>query len=427
MEPEATVEIDAERLREDIEANGAFGAIERDPPRAWGRTVRTGTDANAEARDRLCDRMQSAGLEITIDRVGNILGTWTPPSADPTAEPVVTGSHLDSVPAGGIFDGPLGVYAALEALRGLQASPVEPDRPIGVVSFTEEEGTRFGEGLLGSSVAVGERSVDDALALTDGETTLASALEAIGYNGEGRLDASDWDAFVELHVEQDTTLERAGIDEPGPIGVVTTITGITHLSTELEGVANHAGATAMDERIDALAAAAEVVLDVESAAQKQVETRSETAVGTVGAIDIEPNATNVVPGTATLGVDIRDIDADSIETMVTRAEESLERLEDERGIETDLERELAVAPTPMNERVRAAAHEAGAAADIETIDLPSGAAHDAMMVAGVTDAALLFTPSRHGISHSPTEWTDWQDCAAGAAVLAGTLSRLASK
>ncbi|MDR5672259.1 M20 family metallo-hydrolase [Halalkaliarchaeum sp. AArc-GB] len=430
-----TVEIDAERLRLDLEENGEFGTTERDPPRRWGRTVLAGTSANKAARDRLCGRLGDAGFEVTVDAVGNVLGTWTPPSADPDAAPVVAGSHLDSVPGGGIFDGPLGVYAALEAIRAMQAGDVEPDRPVGVVSFTEEEGQRFGEGLLGSSVAAGDRSVAEARSLSDGgavtgeETTLGEALAEIGYDGEGRLDVGEWHAFLELHVEQDTVLEQAAVeserDGPGPVGVVTTITGITHVTAELVGEANHAGATGMEERLDALAAAAEFVLDVEESARELADGYSETAVGTVGSIDVEPNATNVVPGRATLGVDVRDVEAESTRRILADAEESLARIETERGVETSMERTLDVSPTPMSDRLREAADRAGTDAEIETLDLPSGAAHDAMMVARATDAALLFAPSRNGISHSPREWTDWDDCAAGAAVLAGALARLA--
>lgn len=425
-ETEPPIEIDAERLRVDLEENGRFGTIERDPPVKWGRTVLTGTEANRAARDRLCERLTDAGLEVTVDAVGNILGTWTPASADSGAAPVVAGSHLDSVPEGGIFDGPLGVYAALEAVRAMQERGVAPERPIGVACFTEEEGQRFGEGLLGSSVAAGNRSVDDALALSDGETRLEEALETVGYTGEGRLDASAWHAFVELHVEQNTTLEQAalGADGPGPVGVVTTITGITHATAELVGEPNHAGATAMDERLDALTAAAEFVLDVEDSAREIAKETSETAVGTVGSIDIEPDATNVVPGRARLDVDVRDVVAESMEQIVHDAEESLSRLERERGVDATLERSLDVPPTPMNDRLREAGHGAGADAGIQTLDLPSGAAHDAMMVADVTDASLLFVPSRNGISHSPREWTDWEDCAAGAAVLAGAMTRV---
>ncbi|MXR42792.1 hydantoinase/carbamoylase family amidase [Halobaculum sp. WSA2] len=414
------ITVDADRLRDDIEATAAFGDIDAGEGR--GRTVLVGTEANRRAREYLLDRMEDAGLDVTVDAVGNVAGTWTPDGADPEAAPVAAGSHLDSVPEGGIFDGPLGVYSALEAVRSMQDAGVSPEHPVTVVSFTEEEGQRFADGLLGSSVTVGERSVEEALALTDDDgVTLEEALEDIGFRGEGRLDAAEWDAWYELHIEQDTTLEEAGV----PVGVVTTITGITHLDVEIRGEANHAGATHMHDRTDALAAAAELVLDVETAANEVVEASSDSAVGTVGSLDVSPNATNVVPGRVEAGVDVRDVEYESMETVVGAVEETLDRIEDERGVEAAFERPFDLRPTPMAERLREAAHRAGDAAGIGTMDLHSGAAHDTMHVADATDAALLFAPSRDGISHNPREWTDWDDCAAATRVLAGALAETA--
>ncbi|NEU58134.1 Zn-dependent hydrolase [Halorussus sp. MSC15.2] len=411
--------VDAERLRTDIERNAEFGDVESDEGR--GRTVLTGTEANRHAREYLVSRLEDAGLDVRIDAVGNVAGRWTPESADPDADPVAAGSHLDSVPEGGIFDGPLGVYAALEAVRAMQEAGAEPTRPVEVVSFTEEEGQRFASGLLGSSVAAGERSVEDALALeADDGTTLETALTDIGFRGEGRLDAGDWDAWLELHVEQSERLADAGV----PVGVVTAITGITHCEVTIRGEADHAGATPMGDRTDALAAASEFVLDVERAANEVVAGESDTAVGTVGSFGVRPNATNVVPGEVTAGVDVRDVDRDAIDEIVQRARRSLARLERERGVETDLRRPFDLAPTPMSDRVRTAAHDASAAAGIETLDLHSGAAHDTMHVAEVTDAGLLFAPSRDGISHNPKEWTDWDDCATATRVLADALAKL---
>jgi N-carbamoyl-L-amino-acid hydrolase len=414
------MDVDRERLREDIEENAEFGRISAEEGR--GRTVLTGTEANREARERLVGRLEDAGLDVRIDAVGNIAGRWTPESADPDAAPVAAGSHLDSVPEGGIFDGPLGVYAALEAVRAMQDAGVEPTRPVEVVSFTEEEGQRFASGLLGSSVAVGERTLEEALALeaSDG-TTLEDALEAMGFRGEGRLDAGEWDGWLELHVEQSERLESADV----PVGVVTAITGITHCEATVRGEADHAGATPMDDRTDALAAASEFVLDVEQAANEVVAESSDTAVGTVGSFDVRPNATNVVPGAVEMGVDIRDVERESMEEIVSRARESLDRLEGERGVETEFARPFDLEPTPMSDRVRRAAHDAGERAGIETMDLHSGAAHDTMHVAEKTDAGLLFAPSRDGISHNPKEWTDWDDCATATRVLAGALADLA--
>lgn len=409
--------VDETRLRDDIEANARHGRVE--VPDGQGRTVLTGTEANRNAREMLVKRMEAAGLDVTIDAVGNIAGEWCPESADEDAAPVAAGSHIDSVPEGGIFDGPLGVYAALEAIRAMRGAGIEPARPLVVVSFTEEEGQRFADGLLGSSVAVGDRTVEEALAIEDDDgVTLEEALETIGFRGDGRIDASEWEAWFELHIEQDTRLEREDV----PVGVVTTITGITHCEVEVLGEANHAGATPMAERTDALAAASEVVLDVEAAANDVVEQESETAVGTVGSLDVSPNATNVVPGTVELGVDIRDIDYQSMQTIVEATRASLSVIEQDRGVETRFERPFDLEPTPMSDELRAAAHRAGEEAGIPTMDLHSGAAHDTMHVAEVTDASLLFAPSVDGISHNPREWTEWEDCAKAARVLAGAMA-----
>ena len=416
------MQVQQQRLREDVLSNAAFGAL--DVPEGHGRTVLTGTDADRQARERFCDRLRDAGLSVRVDGVGNIVGRWCPDSADPSKEPVAAGSHLDSVPEGGIFDGPLGVYAALEAVRAMQDAGVEPDRPVEVVSLTEEEGQRFDGGLLGSAVASGELDVSEALAVEDDDgVSLGAALEDIGFDGEARVDASEWDAWLELHVEQSERLETAGVSA----GVVTTITGLTRCTVELVGEANHAGATSMTDRSDAFAAASEFVLDVESAATEWATEESETAVGTVGKGVVHPNAPNVIAGRTELTLDVRDVEYRSMEAIVSRARESLERIAAERPVDYSLERPWDREPVPMSERCRTALHDAGVAADIETMDLHSGAAHDTMHIAGVTDAALLFAPSRDGISHNPREWTDWADCANATAVLAGALARLATE
>lgn len=408
------------RLRADIEANAEFGAIDARDGR--GRTVLAGTEANRKAREYLRERMKDAGLTVTVDRVGNIAGTWTPESADPEAAPVAAGSHLDSVPEGGIFDGPLGVYAALESVRAMQDAGFEPSRPITVVSFTEEEGSRFASGLLGSAVATGDMGVEEALMLRDDDgRSLREALAEIDFIGEGTIDASKWDSWLELHVEQDTKLESADV----PVGVVTTITGIAHYEAVISGEANHAGATAMFDRRDALAAASHVVQAVETAGREVALTESETAVATVGKLEPTPNATNVIPGEVRLGIDVRDVDRSSMDDLADRIEKSLTRVEAERAVATGLRNETFVDPQPMNDRIRDAIHRAGKSAGIETMDMPSGAAHDTMRVATVTDAALVFAPSKDGLSHTPKEWTDWADCATATRVLAGAIADLA--
>jgi N-carbamoyl-L-amino-acid hydrolase len=415
------MEIDSRRLRRDIEETASHGSVDADE--GVGRTVLTGSPADRAVRRRFVDRLTDAGLSVRVDPVGNVAGRWVPPECDPDAAPVAVGSHLDSVPRGGIFDGPLGTYAALESVRAIQASEVSPDRPIEVVSFTEEEGARFGVGTLGSSVAAGRREPAAALALTDDEgTTLEERLEAIDFAGTDTIDASRWDSWVELHIEQGTRLVEAGAD----VGVVEAVTGIANCEVTIEGETNHAGSTPMAERTDAFAAAAEFTLELERAGRAVAETGSGAAVATAGRVSIAPNVRNVVPGRVELQLDLRDVDREGMTQLVDRCRASLARLERTRGVETSLDRYRTSDPVALSERVRSAATAAAAATDASTIDLHSGAIHDTATVAPVTDAGLLFAPSEEGISHSPREWTDWDDCATATAVLARTVRSLAT-
>lgn len=413
------MDVDSDRLQTDLETNASFGALTETD--GHGRTVLPGTEADKQARDYFVEQLTAAGLEVRIDAVGNIAGRWTPPTADPAAPPVAAGSHLDSVPAGGIFDGPLGVYAALEAVRTLQEAAVGLDRPIDVVNFTDEEGTRFGA-LLGSAVASGNQPPEAALALTDDDgITLDDALTEIRYRGEGVLDAADWDAWLELHIEQGRRLEQAAV----PVGVVSAITGMLELDVRITGDANHAGTTPMQRRTDPLPAAAELVLAVEAAAHDLVAD-SESIVGTVGALEVAPNATNVIPGEIQLGIDIRDVTQSTMAAVRQEVTQCLARLETDRGVETQLTETVAIAPVPMATRCQEALHRGADRTGSEACTLHSGAGHDSMHVADVTDAGMLFAPSVAGISHTPAEWTEWEDCARAASVLAAAIAELAT-
>lgn len=415
--------IDHDRLRGDIEANAQFGAI--DGAEGHGRTVWTGTDADKRARDYFVDRLEDAGLDVAIDAVGNIRGRWVPASAESEANPIVTGSHLDSVTEGGIFDGPLGVYAGLEAVRAMQAADIEPLRPIHVVCFTEEEGgQRFSGGMLGSSVATGSRSVEEALAITDSDgITLKEALERIDYHGDGRFDAAAWNAWFELHIEQNDTLDTQEI----PVGVETVISGQTKFAAEIRGEADHAPATPMANRRDALVAAAEFITELETIANDIASTESDTAVGTVGELTVEPNNPIVIPGRVELEGHIGDTDADAMEQIVERARDHLEQLAEERPVETRFDRLWDHPPASMAECCRSAVHRAGEQLDIETADIHAGAAHDSMYVADVTDTGLVYAPSENGISHSPLEWTEWADCATATRVFAEAIRTIATE
>lgn len=415
------MEMDQQRLRTDIEENAEFGSL--DVERGRGRTVLTGSEADRKARERLIERMEDAGLEIRVDPVGNVAGRWVPEGVDPDASAVAAGSHLDSVPRGGIFDGPLGVYGALEAVRAIQEHAADPARPLEVVSFTEEEGARFDVGLLGSSVAAGHRGVDDALTLTDDDgTTLADQLNRIGYRGSDRIDPEEWDAWFEIHVEQGTVLEREGV----PVGVVDGISGITNCKTRVVGEADHAGGTTMEERMDALTAASEFVLDVEMGAREASARSDGEAVGTVGELTVSPNARNIVPGRVEMNLDLRSTEYERMNEMVDYAQSSLDRISAERPVETELERDRDQRPTEMSDRCLAAAREAAERAGIQTRDMHSAALHDTANVAPQTDAAMLFAPSKDGVSHNPLEWTDWADCARAVGVLAGAMVEVAT-
>lgn len=416
------MQVDQKRLRKDIEATAEFGRISTAD--GHGRTVLTGSDADRGAREYFVDRLRDAGLSVRVDEVGNIAGRWTPEGADPDAAPVAAGSHLDSVPRGGIFDGPLGVYSALEAVRTIQGADVDLGRPIDVISFTEEEGARFSHGLLGSSVATGVRRPSEALSLRDtDERTLEDILESISFRGHDRIDASEWDAWVELHIEQGTRLKDAG----AAVGIVDAITGITNCEVRIDGEANHAGATPMYERADALPVASQFVLDFQRAAQEVATVDSTTAVGTVGQFDVVPNARNIVPGTVELQMDIRDVEREAMNTLAKRARNSLRRLERNYEIRTEFDRYRDHEPSQMSDRCVSVAAQAADHQDVESMRMHSAAMHDTANVASVTDTVLLFAPSEDGVSHNPKEWTEWEDCRKATAVLAESIVRLATE
>jgi N-carbamoyl-L-amino-acid hydrolase len=414
--------VNRERLRSDIETNAEFGKMQTDEGR--GRTALPGTTANRECREFLVSSLNECGFEVRIDAVGNISGQWTPPGSSRNTSPVVTGSHLDSVPEGGIFDGPLGIYAGLEAVRALQAADRELHRPIRVVSFSEEEGYRFSDGVLGSSVASGDIDVEEALASEDRDgVSLREVLSDIGFKGEGRIRADQWDSWIELHVEQGDYLEVAEITA----GVVTSIVGTIRCHVVLTGEPNHAGTTSMSRRNDPIPAASEIILAVEDIVENKLAIGHKTAVGTVGEVRVEPNVINIVPEHVELGIDIRDVDYTVMKSIMDHVEARLKDVSDERDIGVNFSRPYDIRPVQMSTRCQSAIHRAAKEASVSVMDLHSGAGHDTMQIARVTDGGMIFAPSRRGLSHSTQEWTDWSDCAECTRVLAGSLACLASK
>jgi N-carbamoyl-L-amino-acid hydrolase len=413
--------VDESRLRTDIETTAGFGEITDVPGR--GRTVLTGTEADRRAREYFVDRLKDAKLDVRVDEVGNIVGRWTPNDSGPTRKAVAAGSHLDSVIEGGIFDGVLGVYGALESIRAMQDAGATPPRPLEVVAFTEEEGGRFSDGVLGSSVASDNTDLEAVLDAEDDDgITLADALDEIGFRGSGRLDATEWDAWLELHVEQSTRLEAAEVST----GIVTKITGTVRSHVEIIGEANHAGTTSMRNRRDALTAASELTIAVESIVNEVAKTESETAVATVGQHSIEPNSINVIPGRVCLGIDVRDVRPESLSKIIERIRRHISTIEEDRGVEISYAQPYKVAPSEMSPRCTEQIREAAEHVEVDAIEIHSGAGHDTMQLTDSTDVGMLFARSVDGISHSPREQTTWDDCAETTRVLAQALWGLAN-
>lgn len=406
------VEINEQRLWNLVETFGEIGAVNDE---AMMRV--TGSEADRQARDEIVHRFEMAGLTVGVDSVGNIVGRR---EGSRDLSPVMAGSHVDTVPMGGRFDGTAGVLTALEAVMALDETGVETERPIALIVFTEEEGTRFGTGLLGSLVATEKLSVEEALALEDRDgVTLASALDEIGYRGDEELGLSDAAAFLELHVEQGPILYETDT----PIGIVESVAGISHHRVTYTGEANHAGNTPMGHRHDAFAGAAEFAVKLETTAQEYAK-RSAT-VGTVGSCLVEPNGTNVIPGRTELGVDIRDTNSETLEAIIDSAKDYATEVAKNRDLTVTWQTLLEVQPTEMSAVVRTELKAACRTKDVGFRSMVSGAGHDAMNVADIAPTGMLFVPSVDGISHAPEEYTRPADLTTGADVLAKALQRLA--
>lgn len=355
-----------------------------------------------EAHDLVASWMDEAGLAVETDPAGNLVGRLAGAARGPE---VWTGSHLDTVPRGGRFDGALGVVAGLEAV-GLAASAAALERTLAVVAFRDEEGWRFGRGVFGSRALCGRITEEELDARDPAGTSVREALAALGLPPPppgGWLERGP-DIFLECHVEQGPRLERAG----APLGVVTGIVGMAQGEAEFAGSAGHAGTTPMDAREDAFCAAAEFVLRARDAARA-----IEGAVATVGAVDVEPGAANVIPGRARVTVDVRAPDGGRLDAILAALPEAKVRVTDAIGTAPEpteaLRRELAARGLPL-------------------VELVSGAGHDAgvLAAAGVPTGMLFVRSLAGGASHSPAEDSSEDDVALAVAVLAGALTRLAA-
>jgi N-carbamoyl-L-amino-acid hydrolase len=330
------------------------------------------------------------------------------------------GSHIDTVSTGGRFDGALGVLAGLEVIETLARAEVVTDRPLGVAFFTDEEGSRFAPDMLGSLVYVGGMDLEAALEVrgVDGPT-VGEELDRIGYRGGSPCPGAPPHAYVELHIEQGPILEEAGMT----VGAVTGVQGISWNELTVRGQSNHAGTTPMRLRHDAGLVAAQV----SAAVRELVTDLGGHQVGTVGRIELRPNLVNVVAAEATLTVDLRNTDDDLLRLAEQRLAAEVDRLAAGEGVEVTWRRLARFEPVPFDEAVVTLVEETARELGHEPMRLPSGAGHDAQMLARVCPSGMVFVTSRGGISHNPAELTEPDQLAAGADVLLHTMLRLATE
>ncbi len=374
------------------------------------------TAEDGAGRDLVVAWMHELSLRVDTDGIGNVVGTWPADRLDP---PVLTGSHIDTVRTGGRYDGNLGVLAGLEVIETLIASGFEPTHPLAVAFFTDEEGSRFAPDMLGSLTYVGGLALEEALDVTDASgVRLGDELAAIGYVGSQPCPAVAPHAFVELHIEQGPVLEREGVT----IGAVTGVQGISWTELTIEGQSNHAGTTPMALRHDAGYAAAAITTFV----RRMASIVGGHQVATVGRLDLHPDLINVVPGRAVLTVDLRNTDPAGLAEAQERLAGYLADLAVAEGVAITSRSLAEFAPVAFSDELIDLIEQVATAQGHPVRRLPSGAGHDAQMLARIAPAAMVFVPSVGGISHNPAEHTDPDDLVAGADVLLHVIASLAA-
>ena len=398
---------DSDRLQRHLVELAHFGA---NPEGGVSRVAFS--EADVEGRAYVKRLMQAAGLEVRIDPAGNLIGRRE--GSEPKLPVILVGSHTDSVPHGGNFDGDVGVMGGIEVAQQLRDRHVRLRHTLEVVDFTDEEG-----GLVGSRAMAGRLNAAtldlvnaSGRSVRDGIRALGGDPDAIGRAQRGR---GELVAYLELHIEQGARLERAHID----IGVVEGIVGIHWWEATVTGVANHAGTTPMDQRHDALIAASELVLAVNAAATEFAGRQ----VATVGRIHAEPGAPNVIPGRVVLSVEVRDLDATRIEAVFDRIRARAAAIAKARGTSIDFrDLEATADPALTDPRIQRIIERAAHALALTTMAMPSGAGHDAQDIAGIAPIGMIFVPSVGGISHSPREFTAAADIEHGVNVLMQTVT-----
>ena len=387
--------VDPGRIRQRLQA---FARIGYQPDGSVTRLAFSRPDL--QARELLIHYFNALNLDVQIDQFGNVFGER--PGSDPRLATVLTGSHLDTVPNGGRFDGSLGVVAALEAVSVINDAGVDLPRAIQVVSFSCEESSRFGVGTLGSALVAGVMAPEEALTLEDDDgVSIAEALATAGFVPQDllsvRRDPGEFRAFIELHIEQGRVLE----EEDRAVGIVQSIAAPIRFRVEVVGRADHSGATPMHLRNDALTGAAEMILRIEEAARQ-----SESSVATVGTIRVAPNAMNVVPGQAIFDVDLRGGDREDRARTLERIDAGIDEVAGRRGLQVRRRQLAQLDPVAMHpDIVGLLAHHCDERGVPYRMML-SGAGHDAMQIARICPAGMVLVPSSHGISHAREEWTD---------------------
>ena len=378
------------------------------------------------SRQVLIHLMRQAGLKIQVDAIGNIFGRLD--GADPKAPALLAGSHLDTVIHGGKYDGPVGVIGALEAVRTIQENKIPLRAPLEVVCFIGEESSRFGFSTLGSSLVAGEVQPKDLTNAVDAQgTKLADVLSSLGISPRNLLrlarDPKSMKAYLELHFEQGPILEA----KAKRIGLVTSIAAPSRFKVIFAGRADHSGTTPMEMRKDALVAAAQLIEYVEKICRKFSSMEKGRVVGTVGAMKIEPGVINAVPGRAELSIDIRSTSAPAKDKVARLVKQRGAAIARDRGIAIEVLNIRAEDPVPLDKRLLRVTRQLCDEKAIDYEIMPSGAGHDAMQMAKITPAGMIFIPSRRGISHNPLEWTDPDDIALGAQLLMETMIRVANE
>jgi ureidoglycolate amidohydrolase len=410
------LEIDQQRLLSELETLATCSDAE---PPAVTRIVFT--PADLEARAWIISRCKEASLAVRLDAIGNIFARWA--GAETSAPGVGTGSHMDAIPNAGKYDGVVGVLGGLEAIRALQRSGFRPRNSIELLIFATEEPTRFGMGCIGSRLLSGALSADAAEQLTDGKgESLDKVRKEAGLCGnlhEVKLPAGYYKAFIELHIEQGPLLERAQI----PLGIVERIAAPASLRISLQGSGGHAGGVLMPGRQDALCAAAELILEIESAARSSgtIDT-----VATVGICEVFPGAVNSIPSRVHLTLDLRDTDGARRDLVMQLIERQARGISAKRQISIEFESLNADEPAVCALEIRAVLSDSCRKHGFQFLEMVSRAYHDTLFMSRVAPAGMVFIPCRNGYSHRPDEFASPEDFARGTLVLAESLAKLSA-